>query len=304
MAARPTTFESAKDLGQTLIDHGIDLDEVTTVPRPQKDSGGKKKKSGNKQKGQSSQEPSKKQQIVVVHVATAPAAAPTAVPTTQSSTGGYAGKLSLCTKCNFHHHGPCRELICNNCGKKGHTTRYCKTPAQPTNQAPGAGAGQTCYGCGEAKHYRRNCPKATTGGNTGRVLAMGQNEAVADPTVVTGTFLLDNSYACILFDSGAERSFVSHSFKHLIKCKSQPLTETFTVKMANGKKESTNDIFIGCTLTLDNYSFPIDLMPVSIKSFDVIIDMGWLSSNHADILYFEKNYPPQSSFWRNPYDLW
>ena len=117
---------------------------------------------------------------------------------------------------------------------------------------------------------------------------MGQEESVADPTVVTGTFLLDNSYACILFDSGAERSFVSHSFKHLIKCKSQPLTETFTVKMANRKKESTNDIFIGCTLTLDNYSFFIDLMPMSIKSFDVIIGMDWLSSNHADILCFEK----------------
>ena len=54
LAARPTTFESAKDLAQTLIDHGIDLDEVTTGPEPQKDGGGKKKKSGNKRKGQSS----------------------------------------------------------------------------------------------------------------------------------------------------------------------------------------------------------------------------------------------------------
>ena len=113
---------------------------------------------------------------------------------------------------------------------------------------------------------------------------MGQEEVVANPTVVTGTFLLDNSYACLLFDSGAERSFVSHSFKHLIKCKSQPLTKTFTVEMANGKKESTNDILIGCTLTLNDHSFPIDLMPVSIESFDVIIGIDWLSSNHADIL--------------------
>ena len=72
---------------------------------------------------------------------------------------------------------------------------------------------------------------------------MGQEEAVADPTVVTGTFLLENSHACILFDSGAKRSFVSHAFKHLIKCKSQPLTETFTIEMANGEKESANDIF-------------------------------------------------------------
>ena len=76
--------------------------------------------------------------------------------------------------------------------------------------------GQACYGCGEIGHFKRNFPKATTTGNTGRVLAMGQEEAVVDPTIVTGTFLLDNSYACILFDSGAERSFVSHAFKHVL----------------------------------------------------------------------------------------
>ncbi|CAH1449798.1 unnamed protein product [Lactuca virosa] len=132
---------------------------------------------------------------------------------------------------------------------------------------------------------------------------MGQEEAVADPIVVTGTFLLDNSYACILFDSGAERSFVSHAFKHLLKCKSQPLIETFTVEMANGKKEITNNIFIGCTLTLNDHSFPINLMPVSIKSFDVIIGMDWLSPNRADILLLRKSHPSQSTLGRNSHSL-
>ncbi|XP_023768386.1 uncharacterized protein LOC111916968 [Lactuca sativa] len=105
--------------------------EVVTVFEAQKESGGKKKKAWNKRKGQSSQEPSKKQQTVVVHV----------VPTTQTPTIVYARKLPLCNKCDFHHHGPCRELSCNSCGKKGHTARYCKVAAQPTNQTAGAGAG-------------------------------------------------------------------------------------------------------------------------------------------------------------------
>ena len=117
---------------------------------------------------------------------------------------------------------------------------------------------------------------------------MVQDEAVVDPTVVTGTFLLDNSYACILFDSGAERSFISHKFKHLLKHKSQPLNETFTVEMANENKESTNDVFIGCILILNDYSFPIDLVVVSIKSFDAIVDMDWISPNRANILCYEK----------------
>ena len=117
---------------------------------------------------------------------------------------------------------------------------------------------------------------------------MGQEEAVADPTVVMGTFLLENSYACILLDSGVECNFVSNAFKHLLKHKSQPLTETFTVEMANEKNERTNDVFIGCNLILNDYSFPINLMSVSIKSFNVIIGMDRLSLHHADIHCFDK----------------
>lgn len=58
--------------------------------------------------------------------------------------------------------------------------------------------------------------------------------------------------------------------------------------MANGRTESTSDMYIGCTLTLHEHSFQIDLMPISIKSFDVIISMDWLSIHHADILCHER----------------
>ena len=74
----------------------------------------------------------------------------------------------------------------------------------------------------------------------------------------------------------------------MLKQQPHTLNEQFTVEMANGKTESTNSIYLGCLLTLDNHSFPIDLMPVSIKSFDVIIGMDWLSLNRADIMCYEK----------------
>ena len=61
LAAKPTMFDSANCLAQTLIDHGVGLDEVAAAPKPPKESGGKKKKFWNKHKGLSSQEPSKKQ---------------------------------------------------------------------------------------------------------------------------------------------------------------------------------------------------------------------------------------------------
>ena len=58
--------------------------------------------------------------------------------------------------------------------------------------------------------------------------------------------------------------------------------------MSNGKTENTNSIYIGCTLTLDSRSFPIGIMLVSIKSFDIIIDMDWFSLHRADIMCYEK----------------
>ena len=117
---------------------------------------------------------------------------------------------------------------------------------------------------------------------------MGNQEAVEDPTVGTGTFLLDNSYACMLFDSGAERSFVSHKFRPLLTQTPQNLSETFTVEMANGRTENTNEIFIGCTLTFNDHFFKVDLMHVTIGSFDVIIGMDWLGPHRAEILCYEK----------------
>ncbi|XP_023759534.1 uncharacterized protein LOC111907958 [Lactuca sativa] len=187
-------------------------------------------------------------------------------------------------------------MHCRNCNKKGHTVCYCKAPTQPISQIPTAGGSQACYECGEIRHFKRNCPKTKNDfcpktkndGDVGRILAIVHEEAMADPNVVTGTFLLSNSYECILFDSVVEKSFVSHKFKHLLKQNPQTLKDTFIVEMANGKTKSKNDIYIGCTLTLKNYSFQIDLMPVSIKSFDIITNMDRLSLHHANILCFER----------------
>ncbi|XP_052623756.1 uncharacterized protein LOC128129118 [Lactuca sativa] len=134
-------------------------------------------------------------------------------------------------------------MRCTSCNRKGHTARYCRSQPQP-NQQPNhnnnnncnnnnVGASQTYYGCGGTSHFRRNSPKANNQGarGSGRVLTLGQGEAVQDPTIVTGTFPLDNTYACILFDSGAEQSFISNKFKHLLKQQLQKLNEALTVEM-------------------------------------------------------------------------
>nr|GEZ63029.1 hypothetical protein [Tanacetum cinerariifolium] len=71
-------------------------------------------------------------------------------------------------------------------------------------------------------HFRRECPKLKNNNNHGnqggrnnapaRVYAVGRAGTDPDANVVTDTFPLNNRYAYILFDTGADRSFVSTTF--------------------------------------------------------------------------------------------
>ncbi|GJR54647.1 putative reverse transcriptase domain-containing protein [Tanacetum coccineum] len=62
----------------------------------------------------------------------------------------------------------------------------------------------------------------------------------------------------------------------------------YDIEMADGNLVSTNTVIKGCTLTLLNQPFEIDLMPIKLGSFDVVIGMDWLSKYHAKILCDEK----------------
>ncbi|GKD30680.1 reverse transcriptase domain-containing protein [Tanacetum coccineum] len=62
----------------------------------------------------------------------------------------------------------------------------------------------------------------------------------------------------------------------------------YDIEMADGNLVSTNTVIKGCTLTLLNQPFEIDLMPIKLGSFDVVIGMDWLSKYLAKILCDEK----------------
>ncbi|GJW90977.1 putative reverse transcriptase domain-containing protein [Tanacetum coccineum] len=103
-----------------------------------------------------------------------------------------------------------------------------------------------------------------------------------------GTFLLNNRYASILFNTGADRSFISTAFSSLINIATTPLEKSYDVELADGKIVGVDTIMRGCTLNFLNHPFNIDLMPVELGSFDVIIGMDWLRRCHAVIMCDEK----------------
>ncbi|GJV08338.1 putative reverse transcriptase domain-containing protein [Tanacetum coccineum] len=88
--------------------------------------------------------------------------------------------------------------------------------------------------------------------------------------------------------SGADKSFVSISLASMLNIPPITLGTTYNIEMADGNLVGTNTVIQGCTVILLNQPFKIDLIPIKLGSFDVVIGMDWLSMYHAKILCDEK----------------
>ncbi|GKE71112.1 putative reverse transcriptase domain-containing protein [Tanacetum coccineum] len=159
--------------------------------------------------------------------------------------------------------------------------------------------GNGCFEFGAPGHFKRDCPKLKNkdGGNgnaQGWVYAVrnaeknGNATRNPDSNVVTGTSLLNNRYATILFDTGADRSFIATAFSSLIDIAPTLLENSYDVELADRKIIGVDTIMRGCTLNFLNHPFNIDLMPVELGSLDIIIGIDWLRRCHVMIVCDEK----------------
>ncbi|GKC65543.1 putative reverse transcriptase domain-containing protein, partial [Tanacetum coccineum] len=181
--------------------------------------------------------------------------------------------------------------------KVGHLALDCRSTATANNanNQRGTELGQkpTCYECRVQGHFKRECPKLKNNNNRGnqvgggnapaKVYAVGHAGTNPDSNVVTGTFLLNNRYASVLFDTGSDRSFVSTAFSSQIDITPTALDHYYDIELADGRIIRLNTILRGCTLNILNHPFNIDLMPVELGSFDAIIGMDCNRGNEAHL---------------------
>nr|GFC06359.1 putative reverse transcriptase domain-containing protein [Tanacetum cinerariifolium] len=121
-----------------------------------------------------------------------------------------------------------------------------------------------------------------------RAYGLGTTGGNPYANVVTGTFLLKNHCTLILFDTDADKSFMSTAFSSLININPSTLDYSYDVELADGQIIGVNTVIQGCTLNLLNHPFNIDLMPVELGRVDVIVGMDWLKTYHAVIECDEK----------------
>ncbi|KAM0052044.1 putative nucleotidyltransferase, Hydrolase [Helianthus debilis subsp. tardiflorus] len=201
---------------------------------------------------------------------------------------GYRGIHPWCNRCNKHHSGRCRRERCQRCLKPGHEAKDCRSsrpvnqnqqlppPAPQHQQQQSQRGNRGCFKCGAEGHYKRDCPQLNqnqnrnnnnqgngnnnnnnNGGNNnnngnearGRMFVLGQGDARNDPNVVMGKFLLDNIYVTVLFDSGADTSYMSVKMSQLLKRAPTLLPTKHVVELANGKSLEATHVVQGCNLT-------------------------------------------------------
>lgn len=84
----------------------------------------------------------------------------------------------------------------------------------------------------------RICPKLR-GNAKGRAFVIGAQEAIQDPTVVTGIFLINKLYTNVLFDTGDDKSYITPEYRKFLNHPSSKLREAYRVEMDNNQFGST-----------------------------------------------------------------
>nr|GFB16255.1 hypothetical protein [Tanacetum cinerariifolium] len=170
--------------------------------------------------------------------------------------GGYAGPWPYCSNCKLHHEGPC-TMKCGNYNKVRHKTKDCKKAVAATATQGASVVHQrvsTCFECRRQGHYKKECPKLKNqnrrdksgiGEARGKTYVLGEGDANPNSNVITGTFLLNNHYASMLFDSGSNKSFVSTTFSALLDVIPFTLGVSYDVELTDERVVETNTVLKG-----------------------------------------------------------
>ncbi|KAJ0576325.1 putative aspartic peptidase domain superfamily [Helianthus annuus] len=74
----------------------------------------------------------------------------------------------------------------------------------------------------------------------------------------------------------------------MLGIESSRLDIPYSIELADGELAESGEVVRGCTLELGEQRFSIDLLPIQLGSFDVVVGMDWLSKNKAEVICHEK----------------
>ncbi|TXG73219.1 hypothetical protein EZV62_001798 [Acer yangbiense] len=159
-----------------------------------------------------------------------------------------------------------------------------------------------CFSCGKLYHKIKDCLKRRSGSvnssineaqqkkpkTQGRVFAITKQDAHASNAVVSSTLSLFCREATVLFNSSATHSFVSCAFSAYANKPAEPLDLCMTIGTPTGDSMLVEQVFKSCLISVGGRDFLVDLLPLKMRDFDIILRMDWLATNYASIDCFSK----------------
>ncbi|XP_021971521.1 uncharacterized protein LOC110866686 [Helianthus annuus] len=151
-----------------------------------------------------------------------------------------------------------------------------------------------CYNCYQTGHVKAECPKLQQVSRKegkkeepskarGRMFQITSEEAKTHPEVVSGMFLANSMPVNVLFDSGASRSFISNELLCHPSFKLEKMSMPLEVEVADSKSYLLHDVCRNCKISMEDEEFSIDLIPMCMGEFKVVVGMDWLAQNHVEI---------------------
>ncbi|GJT55321.1 gag-pol polyprotein [Tanacetum coccineum] len=142
---------------------------------------------------------------------------------------------------------------------------------------PGGALGQA--GNALALEGNRN---AQNNGNLSRGRAFNVNavEALQDPNIIMSTFSLNDHFATVLFNSGADFSFISTNFAPLLNVKPSIVNPGYVIEVADGKKVEK----LRCDVGMDWFSKNKAMIMCHEKVIEILLKGGgilWVQGEHT-----------------------
>ncbi|XP_076931418.1 uncharacterized protein LOC143596556 [Bidens hawaiensis] len=88
--------------------------------------------------------------------------------------------------------------------------------------------------------------------------------------------------------TSADKIFISLDFAYIIDKPRDMLSKPFFIEVVDENSIIITTVIWDCVTTLNKVEFRIDLIPMQMGSFDVIVGMDWLTLNRAEVVCFEK----------------
>ena len=110
-----------------------------------------------------------------------------------------------------------------------------------------------------------------------RAFALVPGNTPATTFVMSGILLVYGQPAHVLIDSDFIHSFVSYLFGHYLHTSLVPLEYVLSVSLPSGDTMLCDRVYNSYEIYVNDVPMFVNLVPLEMHDFDVILEMNWLS---------------------------